>query len=432
MLIDGSPALDQAATRRHNRITEALLVPATFITTAGNAFQVTAAAILVFRADNTTLAVGWLFIAVAVPQVALALVFGKLVDRYDRRTLCIVADMISAVCAVTLPLWLWLGGPTTLGSYVANFMLAVTTALFMPAINALIKERVADERLGRFNSHFEMATNAGMLIASASAGFLVVAFGATPLFVFNACTFLVSALLTWFLGPKPVRTAVPTAEQVEAAEHAVEQAVEQAGAPARTEVEPGVPIKRLATLYSSGNIGTTVSNALLTVLILQTFNKGPGLLGIVDALAGAGFLIGAASYGWFAKRFKGLTLAVGGAVACNLLVLIEPLHHVALICAMPFAALCFALARISSRTLLMRASPEARVGRIFGFAQASGLAMSVTATVLLSLLADQVNVPVAFWTLSAVVISVVAVLYLSITRAAARPAAAKLLETSAA
>ncbi len=430
MLIDGSPAIDKTADARRNRITEALLVPSTFITTAGNAFQVTAAAILVFRADNTTLAVGWLFIAVAVPQVALALAFGKLVDRYDRRTLCIVADVVSAVCALALPLWLWLDGPTTLGSYLANFLLAVTTALFMPAINALIKERVADERLGRFNSHFEMATNAGMLIASASAGFLVVAFGPVPLFAFNACTFVISATLTWFVGPKPVRTAVPTAEQVEAAQQA-----EHAGEPAtpeRTEVEPGVPIKRLAMLYSSGNIGTTVSNALLTVLILQTFNKGPGLLGVVDALAGAGFLIGAATYGWFAKRFKGLTLAVGGAVACNLLVLLEPLHHVALICAMPFAALCFALARISSRTLLMRASPEARVGRIFGFAQASGLAMSVTATVLLSLLADKVNVPVAFWTLSAVVISVVGVLYLSIVRAAARPAAAKLLETSAA
>lgn len=424
MLIDGSPAIDQVATARRNRITEALLVPATFITTAGNAFQITAAAILVFRAGNTTLSVGWLFIAVAVPQVALSLAFGKLVDRYDRRTLCVVADLVSGVCAVALPLWLWLGGPTTLGSYLTNFLLAVTTALFMPAINALIKERVADDRLGKFNSHYEMANNAGMLLASASAGFLVVAFGPTPLLAFNACTFVVSAALTWFVGPKPARTAVPTAEQVEAA-----------GTPAtpeHTEVAPGVPIKRLAMLYSSGNIGTTVSNALLTVLILQTFNKGPGLLGVVDALAGAGFLIGAASYGWFAKRFKGLTLAVGGAVACNLLVLLEPLHHVALICAMPFAALCFALARISSRTLLMRASPEARVGRIFGFAQASGLAMSVTATVLLSLLADQVNVPVAFWTLSAVVISVVAVLYVGIVRAAARPAVAKLLETSAA
>jgi MFS family permease len=425
MLIDRPPATDTAMARR-NRRTERLLVPAAFITTAGNAFQITAAAILVFRADNTTLSVGWLFIAVSVPQVLLALVFGRLVDRFDRRTLCVVADLVSAVCAVALPLWLWLGGPTSLGSYLANFLLAATTALFMPAINALIKERVADERLGKFNSHYEMATNTGMLLASASAGFLIVAFGPTPLFVFNSLTFVLSAALTWFVGPKPAKTPVHTA-----AETAPAPATEAADPPP-VDAPGEVPVKRLAMLYSSGNIGTMVSNALLTVLILQTFNKGPGLVGIVDALAGAGFLAGAASYVWFAKRFKGLTLAVLGAIACNLLVLFEPLHYIALIAAMPFAAFCFALARISSRTLLMRASPAARVGRIFGFAQASGLAMGVAATVLLSLLADNWTVPAAFWTLSAVVITVVSVLYLSIVRSAANPATARILETSAA
>ncbi|MFG2043633.1 MFS transporter [Dactylosporangium sp. NPDC048998] len=426
MLIDGSPAI-RAATARRTRLTEWLLVPAAFVTTAGNAFQITAAAILVFRAESTTLAVGWLFIAVSVPQVALALIFGRLVDRYDRRKLCITADLVGAACAVALPLWLWMGGAATLGSYLANFLLAATTALFMPASNALIKERVADERLGKFNSHYEMATNAGMLLASAGAGFLVLAFGPTPLFMFNSLTFVASAVLTWFVGPKPAATGAPAAPDVETAPAVLTEA-----APAEPAPPADLPIRRLAMLYSSGNIGTMVSNALLTVLILQTFNKGPGLLGIVDALAGVGFLIGAATYGWFAKRTRGLTLAVLGAIACNLLVLLEPLHYIALICAMPLAALCFALARISARTLLMRASPPERAGRIFGFAQASGLAMGITTTVVLSLLADAWSVPAAFWTLSAVVIAVVSVLYLSIVRAAARPATAKILEASAA
>jgi MFS family permease len=432
MLIDESPAT-RVAMARHSRSVEWKLLPAAFATMAGNAFQITAAAVLVFRASNTTLSVGWLFIAVSVPQVALAMYFGRLVDRYDRRTLSVAADLVGAVCAVALPVWLWIGGPTTLGSYLANFLLAATTALFIPASNALIKERIADERLGTFNSRYEIATNSAMLIASASAGFLVVWFGPTPLFVFNSLTFLASAVLTWLVGPKPAETAAPPAP--DAAPGAAAPAAEAEPAvvnPAEPTPLTGVPIKRLAMLYSSGHIGLMVSNALLTVLILQTFNKGPGLLGIVDALAFAGFLVGAATYPWFARRATGLRLAVLGAIAVNLLVLLEPLHYIVLVCVMPFAALSFAIARISSRTLLMRASPVERAGRIFGFAQASGLGMGITATILLSLLADGVSVPVAFWTLSAVVIAVVSVLYLSIVRAAAQPAAAKILETSAA
>ena len=192
---------------RRSKIAERLLVPAGFITTAGNAFQITAAAILVFTAEKTTLSVGWLFIAVSIPQVTLAVMFGKLADRVDRRMLCVVADLVSAVSAFALPVWLWLGGPTDLGSYLANFLLAATAALFIPANNALVKERVLDERLGKFNAHYEMATNTGMLSAAALAGFLVIWFGPTPLLVFNSLTFVVSAVLTYFIGCKPAQPA---------------------------------------------------------------------------------------------------------------------------------------------------------------------------------------------------------------------------------
>ncbi|MEI4908229.1 hypothetical protein Q8G40_29530, partial [Klebsiella pneumoniae] len=84
-------------------------------------------------------------------------------------------------------------GPKTLGSYLANFLLASSLALFMPASNALVKERVADKRIGLFNSHFEIATNAGMLIAASMAGILVTWFGPSPLFIINSLTFVASA-----------------------------------------------------------------------------------------------------------------------------------------------------------------------------------------------------------------------------------------------
>jgi MFS family permease len=369
---------------RKSKIAERLLVPAGFITTAGNAFQITAAAILVFTAEKTTLSVGWLFIAVSIPQVALAVMFGKLADRVDRRMLCIVADLVSAVSAFALPIWLWIGGPTDIGSYIANFMLAATTALFMPASNALVKERVLDERLGKFNAHFEMATNTGMLLASSLAGFLVIWFGATPLFVFNSLTFVASAILTYFIGRKPAKPAVVQTDEAA-----------QADVPTLTPVNQ--PIKRLVLLYSNGNIGLMVANVILTALVLHTFNQGAWLIGVVDALAGAGFLIGAASYGWVSKRIKGLNLAVLGMLGNLVMFALQPTHYIVLMIVIPFAGFCFAQGRIASRTLLMRASPEEKTGRIFGSAQALGLALGIGATVTLSALADSASVPYAFW-----------------------------------
>jgi hypothetical protein len=421
MSIDRSPSIDTVAIRR-SKLAEHLLVPAGFVTTAGNAFQITAAAILVFRADQTTLSVGWLFIAVSIPQVALSLLFGRLVDKVDRRILCVLSDLVSAVTALALPVWLWLGGPTSLGSYLANFLLACSAALFMPASNALVKERVLDERLGKYNSHYEVATNSGMLIASSLAGFLVVAFGPTPLFVFNSGTFIASAVLTYLIGRKPQRTAP------------VETTVDNDNAVTEKRPAPvAQPVKRLAVLYTNGNIGLMVANTVLTALILHTFDKGAWLIGVTDALAGAGFILGAACYPWVSARIRGPQLALFGMLGNLAMLALEPLNYIVLMAVIPIAGFCFAQGRIASRTLLMRASPEARVGRIFGGAQAFGLGLGIAATIGLSALADATSVPYSFWGLAILQGAIVIGAYVSLVKpmsALEKPPA--VLETTAA
>lgn len=379
---------------QHSKRAERLLVPAGLITTAGNTFQITASAILVFRAGNTALSVGWLFIAVAIPQVVLAVLFGRLADRFDRRSLSITADVASAVTAFALPLWLWTHSSATLGSYLANFLLACSAALFNPASNALVKERIKDARLDRFNSHFEMANNTGMLLSSALAGFLVAWFGATPLFVFNAGTFAVSALLTFFIGRKPAAEPAPAPQT---AGEGAGDAADQPAAP----VPAAHPVKRLVLLWTSGAANVIVANTILTVLILQTFHKGTWLIGVVDALAGVGFLTGAAFYPKLVARFGGLRLAVVAGILNCVLLGFESVNYIVLMAVIPFAGFLFAQARIAGRVLLMRASPEERVGRIFGGAQAFGLALGTTATIILSAFADHVGVRWAFVALAA-------------------------------
>jgi MFS family permease len=387
MSIDSSLSADAIDLPR-SRHTERLLIPAAFITTAGNAFQLTAAAIMVFRAGQTALSVGWLFIAVAIPQVALAMLFGRLVDKVDRRTLSVAADLVSAVTALALPVWLWIGGAATLGSYLANFLLACSAALFMPASNALIKERIRDQRLGTFNARYEMATNAGMLTANVLAGILFVAVGPIPLFIFNSGTFVASAVLTYLIGRQPSKAALAGAGEAGASAGA-----RPAGAPAAQ------PIRRLALLLINATLGLVVANTLLTVVILHNFHKGPWLIGVVDALAFCGFLAGGACYPWISSRIRPLQLAVFSMLANLVMWCIEPLHYIVLMSAIPVGGFCYALTRISSRTLLMRASPPDRVGRVFGTTQAAGLALTILATAGMSALADATTVPLAFWAL---------------------------------
>lgn len=416
--VDTAPSLREPSARQSRRA-ERLLIPASFITTIGNNFQITAAAVLVFRAGNSVLSVGWLFIAVAIPQVALSLMFGRLVDRLDRRALSITADLVSAASAFVLPIWLWLHASTTLGSYLANFALACSAALFMPASNALIKERIRDERLEKYNSRFEIANNIAMLASAGTAGVLVTWVGATPLFVINSGTFIASAALTYFIGPKTANATPADAATAPDTASAADTPQESTGpsttagmvadtaasdtassAPGESTDPYSAPvrrqIKRLVLLWTSSAANVIVVNAAMTVLILHTFHKGPWLIGVIDALAGSGFLAGAAAYPRLVARIDGMRLAVAAGLANCVFLLFESLNYIVLMAVIPLAGFVFALARISSRVLLLRASPQERVGRIFGGGQAFGLALGTAATIGFSLLADAAGVRWAF------------------------------------
>jgi hypothetical protein len=396
---------------RRSRAAERLLVPASFITTAGNAFQITAASVFVYRADANALAVGWVFIAFSLPGAALAYMFGKLVDQFDRRTLSIIADISSAVISFALPIWLWSGGSHKFGAYATTFLLACSAALFIPASNALVKERVRDERLGPFNAHFELATNAGMLVGSGLAGVLFVAFGPVPLFIFNSATFVSSAVLTYLIGRKPTVPPANTATADQAAGGADGEAASEPDKAPR-----GRPVKRVALLYVNVNLGLIVASTLLLVVILRTFHKGPWLIGVSDALAFSGFMVGATIFPKVSARFRLLPLAVLAMLANVVSWCLEPLNYIVLICLIPFAGVVYALTRISARTLLMKVSPSDQAGRVFGGAQAAGLGLAVLVTVVLSLVADKTRVIYAFWGLGGAQAAISIIAYLSLRK----------------
>jgi hypothetical protein len=70
----------------------------------------------------------------------------------------------------------------------------------------------------------------------------------------------------------------------------------------------------------------------------------------------------------------------------------------------------------------MRASPEERVGRIFGSGQAFGLALGTAATVGFSALADTTSVRWAFVGLAAMTTTQILIAYLSLIKPMAAPA----------
>lgn len=363
--------------------TERLLLPATFVTSLGNGIQLVGSAILVFTTAGSALSVGWLFIAASVPPALLSLVFGRIADRYDRRTLCLVADLASAAAALVLPVALLLGGATTPVAYAVSFTLAALAAMFMPASNALIKERVAAGRLVRFSAHYEVATQAGNLLSAAVGGFVIHLLGPTPLFLFNGITFVVSAFAMYLIGRGPAR-------------------VDPAADPADDSPGGRPPLVRLGFLYAICATLPMVGNTILIVLVYQGFHRGADVYGLVDALAGVGFVTAAALYPRLPARH--LRTAVVGIVGCAVIVALQPLHLAVLLGGIVIAGALVGVARVATRSLLLASVSERRAGAVFGATNAAGLALSAVTTILVATIADHTVIANAFYTLSALTI----------------------------
>lgn len=360
---------------------ERLLIPAAFVTALGNNVQLIAGALLVLRSDHTLLSVGWLFIAVAAPQVLLSPVFGRWADRYDRRRLWAGSDLVSAVVALGLPLWLWWGGAPGPGVYAANLGLAVVSALFFPASAALIKERVRPQELSRFNASYEMATQAGMFLSATVGGLCVQAFGAVPLLLLNSGTFVFSAVCVVAVGRGPA-----------------------AGAPALTDdgVMAGVtkpfaadepaPRQRLGwqiALFAQSSVVVTVFNALLPKLVLDEFQRGAGVYGAIDALGSLGFLAATWSYRRLVPKVGDLRMALCGFALCAVTFAIEPDFGVAGLFPMVLlGAFMFGHARIAARTHLLASVDVRRAGRVFGTANGAGLAATIAAMLVVAEITD--------------------------------------------
>ncbi|WP_433435114.1 MFS transporter [Nonomuraea sp. CA-141351] len=358
-----------------------LLIAAAFTTALGNNIQLITGALLLAREQQNMMAVGWLFIAVALPQAVLSPYLGRLADRLDRRFLWIACDTVSAIVALGLPLWLAAGGASEVGIYTANFALALVSAIFIPASAALIKERVpAGTVLRRFNGHYEMATQAGMLLSATVGGLALQVFGAVPLLVFNAGTFAVSALCVAATGRTRAVTGLDS------------QPVDHTG----TGHLP-LPMGSLILLYAQGSVVVTVFNALLPTYVLLELNRGAGTFGVIDALGSLGFLAAAAGYRLFAQRYSDLRIAVAGFLACSLLIVVQgQLGVTGLAVLVPIGAFVFGQARISSRNLLMARADRADIGRVFGLANGGGLAATIAIMLLVATVTDHTSVGFGF------------------------------------
>ncbi len=160
----------------------------------GDAVTSLALLITAQRVSGSVAAVAGTAIAVALPQLLIGLVAGVYVDRWNRKTVMIVSDLLRGLLVlgflfVVDASHMWL-------MYVVAFSQAAVGTFFNPARGALMPSIVGEDSLMAANSISESTRIVFGVVGTAVAGVYAGLYGTLAgLFVLDAVTFLVSALL---------------------------------------------------------------------------------------------------------------------------------------------------------------------------------------------------------------------------------------------
>ncbi|WP_186576209.1 MFS transporter [Aquibacillus kalidii] len=226
--------------------------------------------------------VSLVILCLALPMALFGPLAGTVADRLDRRKLMLFSDIIRAililVLAVANSIWI---------VYITLFSVGVFSAVFIPAKNGKLKELVGESDMKQAMSITSMIDSSTKIVGPLLSGILVTAFGAQVVFYIDSSTFLLSAILLFFL-PKTLHN---TAEQKD----------RESRYSFKAEFLVGISFVKsnyfiLVGLFLLGTslLILQLSDSQIIVLIRELSQASPDLFGYVVTAAGIGtFLSGA-------------------------------------------------------------------------------------------------------------------------------------------
>jgi transmembrane secretion effector len=174
------------------------------VSLTGDGIYLVAIAWLVYDISNEPGALAIVGFAWTLPQVAGLLLAGVLSDRFERRRLLVIADVIRFVAIGAISALAFAESDQLWPVVLLVVVYGLGQALFQPAFTAIVPEVVPREELLHANALRELMEPLGMRFAGpALGGALIAAFGVGTAFLIDALTFVLSAAVVMLIRKRP-------------------------------------------------------------------------------------------------------------------------------------------------------------------------------------------------------------------------------------
>lgn len=178
------------------------------VSTIGNQVTVLALPWLVLQLTQSPFQLGIVGALEFVPFLVFGLIVGVYADRWDRRLILLVADLVRFLVLASVPLAALLHVLTLVQLYLVAFIAGTARVWFEVAHYSLIPALVSPARVVEANSSLEVTDGVSNLVGPSLGGLLIRIFGAANALLADALSFLLAAAAWISLGSRPSEALV--------------------------------------------------------------------------------------------------------------------------------------------------------------------------------------------------------------------------------
>ena len=288
------------------------------------------------------------------PVLAFSLHGGKLADRFDKRKVLILTNLVGGLASLALGVLVMTELIALWHVFVLAAILGISTAIDAPVRQSFTTEVVGQSDLPNAVSLNSANFNAGRLVGPAISGGLIAAFGTGPSFIVNGLSyfFVIAALMNlnekaFFHLDRPKSSG------------SIREGIAYAKA------RPDIYVVMLMVFFlATFGLNFQIFNALMAT---QEFGLGPASFGLMGTFIAIGSLSGAIGSARL-ERFRNTKFVIKGGITFSLSIMVLSIipSYSLYILWLPICGVTALTTLVSANSIVQTSSDPAIRGRVMG------------------------------------------------------------------
>ena len=326
----------------------------------------------ILEVTNSTVMMGLYLVVATLPMVIMGIVAGAVIDKSNLKQVLVVADVIRGIGILLIGLLYVYDYLTVTFVFLITVILSIASAFFNPAVTTIIPRIVHQKEYNKANSTIQFVDGIAKLLGPIAGVAAVASIGYFGAFLINGVSFLISAFFESYIrfGQKIDKKPMVSIKYSELLK----------------EIQVGLQyvwnnskLKNILFYVFVAHLFYSAIVIMMPYLAKFESNDNLNLLGILETVFGAGFVIGAFAI----PKMKGnlfdikalpklFTIMGSGIIILGIITWVNSFSIISSAIPIFLIGFCIVIASIIWQTFLQTDTPKEKLGRVSSIASLIG------------------------------------------------------------